>query len=104
MATNLIANRLLGFIHAVMAGDAVLKRFQSNRVKSIFLVIGARGGAAKLNQTIFNSITHDEARPLLLDTATTALFDPFPDDGGGGVGWLVALLVLALESLTSLSS
>lgn len=84
-----------------MAGDAVLKRFQSNRVKSIFLVMGARGGAAKLNQTIFNSITHDDARPLLFDLfTTTALFDPFADGGGG----LVQLLALAPESLASLSS
>lgn len=96
-----MANRLLGFIHAVMAGDAVLSRFQSNRVKSIFLVMGALGGAAKLNQTIFNSITHDDARPLLFDTATTALFDPVP---GGGGGLVVVLLVLAPESLASFSS
>lgn len=72
-----------------MAGDAVLNRFQSSRVKSIFRVMGARGGAAKLNQTIFNSITHDETRPLLFDTAMMPLFDPLPD---GGCGLLVTSL------------
>lgn len=77
----------------------MLSRFQSNRVKSIFLVIGALGGAAKLNQTVFSSITQDETRPLLLDTATTPLFEPVPDGGG-----LAVLLVLALVSLPSLSS
>ncbi len=90
-----MANLLLGFIHAVIAGDAVLRRFQSNRVKSIFRVMGARGGAAKLNQTIFNSITHDDTLPLLFETATTPLF--VVDDGG----WLVELLVLAPESFSS---
>jgi hypothetical protein len=32
-------------------------------VKSIFLVIGARGGAAKLNHTVRSSITQDEVLP-----------------------------------------
>jgi hypothetical protein len=32
MCTTLIANLLLGFIHALIAGDAVLNRFQSNLV------------------------------------------------------------------------
>ena len=36
-------------------GLAVLKRFQSNLVKSIFREIGVFGGAAKLNQDVFNS-------------------------------------------------
>lgn len=30
MCTILIASRLLGFIHAFIAGDAVLNKFQSN--------------------------------------------------------------------------
>lgn len=36
-------------------------------------MIGTLGGAAKLNHTVFKSITHDDARPLLLDTAITVL-------------------------------
>jgi predicted neutral ceramidase superfamily lipid hydrolase len=32
-------------------------------VKSIFLVIGACGGAAKLNQTVRSSMTQDEVLP-----------------------------------------
>lgn len=56
-----------------MAGDAVLRRFQSRRVKSILRVIGARGGAAKLNQTVLKSITQEEVRPLLFETDNTGL-------------------------------
>lgn len=36
ICTILMARRLLGFIHAFIAGDAVLSKFQSN-LKSIFL-------------------------------------------------------------------
>lgn len=75
MATNLMANRLLGFIQAVIAGDAVLSRFQSRRVKSILRVIGARGGAAKLNHTVLKSMTQEDVRPLLLDTDNTGLVE-----------------------------
>ena len=40
-----------GLSQASIPGLAVLSRFQSSLVKSIFLVIGVLGGAAKLNQT-----------------------------------------------------
>lgn len=56
-----------------MAGEAVLSRFQSRRVKSILRVIGARGGAAKLNHTVLKSITQEDLRPLLFDTDNTGL-------------------------------
>lgn len=56
--------------------------------------MGALGGAAKLNQTTLSSITQEEARPLLFETATVPLLDPFPDSSGGAL----------VESLTSLSS
>lgn len=116
----LMKNLLLGFIQALIADEAVLRRFQSSLkknyvignyrdcewylikwqatniswfqfklseesvslinmyaciythisskyiylVKSNFLVIGALGGAAKLNQTVLNSITQDDVFPL----------------------------------------
>ena len=44
-----------GKICIPIEGLAVLKRFQSNLVKSIFREIGVFGGAAKLNQDVFNS-------------------------------------------------
>ena len=50
----------MGPSQASIDGLAVLKRFQSNRVKSIFLEIGVFGGAAKLNQLVRSS-TETEA-------------------------------------------
>ena len=45
----------IGFNHASIEGLAVLNRFQSNLENSIFREIGVFGGAAKLNQDVFNS-------------------------------------------------
>ena len=45
----------MGFNQASMDGLAVLSKFQSSFVKSILLEIGVLGGAAKLNQEVFNS-------------------------------------------------
>lgn len=60
-------------------------------------MIGALGGAAKLNQTILSSMTQDEALPLLFDTEIAPLFDTLPDPCCCGCD-------LLQESLTSLSS
>jgi len=79
--TTCFANLLLGFNHALIAGDAVLSRFQSNLVKSIFLVIGACGGAAKLNHTARSSMTQEDVLSWLSSGAwvpVTAPLLPFP--------------------------
>jgi hypothetical protein len=47
-------NLMAGFNQASIPGLPVLSKFQSNLVKFIFLAIGFFGGAAKLNQTVFN--------------------------------------------------
>ena len=60
-------NRSIGFNQASMDGLAVLSKFQSRYVKSILLEIGDLGGAAKLNQEVFNS-TDPEAVECLPPT------------------------------------
>ena len=57
----------MGFNQASMDGLAVLSKFQSSFVKSILLEIGVLGGAAKLNQEVFNS-TDPEAVECLPPT------------------------------------
>lgn len=58
MCTILIARRLLGFIHAFIAGDAVLSKFQSN-LKNAFIisVIQSQEGAVNLS-VLSNSVTY----------------------------------------------
>ncbi len=56
-----------GFNQESMEGLAVLSKFQSNFVKSILREIGVLGGAAKLNQVVFNS-TDPEAVECLPPT------------------------------------
>ena len=48
-------NLSIGPSQASMEGLAVLNKFQSRRVKSIFREMGVFGGAAKLNQLVRSS-------------------------------------------------
>ena len=92
-----MANLLLGFIHAFIAGEAVLNKFQSSLVKSIFLVIGVLGGAAKLNHTVFNSITHDTVLPF--DTLVTRLAQVALEFIGAEFGGLLIIVSFSVVAV-----
>ena len=97
MWTIRMANLLLGFIHAFIAGEAVLNKFQSSLVKSIFLVIGVLGGAAKLNHTVFNSITHDTVLPF--DTLVTRLAQVALEFIGAEFGGLLIIVSFSVVAV-----